>query len=62
MELGAPGWLSCLNIQLLISAQVVISWFMGSSPAPGSALKAGACLGFSLFPPLCHSHVLSLPK
>ena len=30
--LGEPGWLSWLSIQLLISAQVMISWFMGLSP------------------------------
>ena len=25
--LGAPGWLSRLSVQLLVSALVVISWF-----------------------------------
>ena len=35
---GAPGWLSGLNVQLLISAQVVISQLMRSSPASGSVL------------------------
>ena len=35
---GAPGWLSWLSIQLLISARVMVSWFMGSRPESGSAL------------------------
>ena len=39
-RLGAPGWLHLLSIWLLISAQVVISQFMRSSPASGSALTA----------------------
>ena len=45
--LGAPGWLSQLSIQLLISAQVLRgSWVR----APHWALhwQCGACLGFSL--------------
>ena len=29
---GAPGWFSWLSVQLLVSAQVMISWFMSSSP------------------------------
>ena len=36
---GAPGWLSQLSLQLLISAQVMIAAFMGSSPTSGSALS-----------------------
>ena len=35
---AAPGWLSWLSIQLLTSAQVMISWFMGLSPVSGSVL------------------------
>ena len=50
---GAPGWLGWLSIRLLISAQVMISRFVGSSPASGSALTAGA---WSLLP------ILSLPS
>ena len=34
-HLGGPGWLSWLSIRLLILAQVMISWFMGSSPVLG---------------------------
>ena len=42
---GVPGWLSQLNVQLLVSALVMISRFMGSSPTWGCA-----CLGFSSLP------------
>ena len=42
---GAPGWLSQLNVQLLISAQVMISRLMGSSPASGSSLAVQNLLG-----------------
>ena len=31
---GAPGWLSPLSFRLLMSAQVMISPFMKSSPCP----------------------------
>ena len=57
----APGWLGRLSVQLLISAWVLISQFVGSSPLWGSPRwHRGACLGFSLSlsaPPLL---VLSL--
>ena len=33
-ETGAPGWLSRLSVKLLISAQVMISRFVGSSTEP----------------------------
>ena len=36
IQQGAPGWLCWLSIRLLVSAQVVISSFMSSSPASGS--------------------------
>ena len=42
-----PGWLSGLNISFLISAQVMISRFVSSSPELSSALTSGACLVFS---------------
>ena len=42
---GAPGWLSCLSIRFLISAQVMISWFMTLSPASSSALTVQSLLG-----------------
>ena len=48
---GALGWLSGLNIQLLVSAQVVISQFMGSSPASGSVPTAWSLLGILSLPP-----------
>ena len=38
--IGVPGW-------LFISAQVMISQFLGLSPALGSMLTRGNCLGFS---------------
>ena len=41
-------WLSRLSVQLLISARVMISQFVGWSPASGSVLTVQACLGFSL--------------
>ena len=55
-----PAWLSWLSIQLLISAQVVISWFMRLSPTLGSVLTEPAgILPPSLSAPpllaLCHS-------
>ena len=54
--LGEPGWLSRLSVQLLISAQVTISRFVGSSPVSGSALTVRSLLGIlslslSLFAP-----------
>ena len=36
--IGAPGWLSQLSVRLLILAQVMVSWFVGSSLALGSLL------------------------
>ena len=35
-----PGWLSWFSVQVWIWAQVMISQFMGSSPASGSVLTA----------------------
>ena len=57
---GAPEWLSQLSIWLLILAQVMISWFMSSSPASGSVLTA--CFGFCVSISLClfPAHALSL--
>ena len=37
---GASGWFSRLSVQLLISAWVVISWFVSLSPMLGSGLSA----------------------
>ena len=39
-SLGAPRWLSRLVVCLLMSAQVMISQFVSSSPASGSVLMA----------------------
>ena len=39
-QVGVLGWLSRFGIRLLISAQVMTSHFMGSSPVSGSALGA----------------------
>ena len=63
--IGAPGWLSQLNVQLFISAQVVISQFMSSSPASGFTLKVQGLLGIlspplTVPPPLMLSLILSL--
>ena len=66
---AVPGWLSRLSIRLLISAQVMISRFLRSSPVLGSVLTAWSLLRiFSL--PLSlslllshshtHTHTLSL--
>ena len=58
---GAPEYFSWLSIQLLISAQVMISWFVSSSPALGSMLTAWGLLGFlspslsAPYPPLALS-------
>ena len=49
-ERGAPGWLSQLRAQILISAQVMILLCMRSSPAPGSALAAQSLLGILSLP------------
>ena len=38
--MGAPERLSWFSAQLLVLAQVTISQFVSSSPAPGSALTA----------------------
>ena len=55
----APGWLSRLSVQLLVSTQVVISQFVGSSPASGSVLTARSLLGI-FSPSLCPSPLLSV--
>ena len=43
--IGAPGWLNQLSIHLLISAQVMISQFVSSSPKSGFALTVRRLLG-----------------
>ena len=64
---AVTGWLSLLSFCLLILAQVMISWFMGSSSALGSVLTAQSLLGILSLPlslPLTHSceHALSLSQ
>ena len=58
---GAPGWLSGLSVQLLISAQVMMSRFVISSPTSGAALPVRSLLG-SLSLPLPYSRFLSKNK
>ena len=59
----APGWLSQLSIWVSISAQVMISQFVGSSPVLGSALTAWSLCGImSLSLPLSYMLSLSLSK
>ena len=60
-----PGWLIQLGIQVLISAQVRISWFVGSSPVLGSALTVQSLLGIlslSLWPSPALSLSLKINK
>ena len=61
--LGVPGWLNRLSVWLLVSAQVMISWFMGLSPSSGSVITAWSLLGilsFSLSLSLCPSPAYAL--
>ena len=57
---AAPGWLSQLSIRLLVLAQVMISWFLSSSPRLGSALSSQSLLGDSFSPSLSAPPPLSL--
>ena len=41
---GVPWWLSWLSVQLLISVQVMTSWFVSSSPASDFALTVQSLL------------------
>ena len=56
---GTPGCLSRLSVWLSISAQVMISWFVGSSPMSCSVLTAhtepGACFRICVSLSLCPS-------
>ena len=56
-----PGWLRQLSIELLTSAQVMISWFVRSSPTSHSALTAWSLLrilslSLSVCPSPAHTH------
>ena len=55
----APGWLSWFSIQLMVSAQVMVSWFMSSSPTSGSVLTVCSLLGI-LSPSLSAAPLLAL--
>ena len=46
----APGGLSWLTVQLLISPPVMILQFMSSSPTPGSVLTTQSLLGILSLP------------
>ena len=54
--LGEPGWLGHLSVWLLISAQVMMSRFMGFSPGSGSGLTVWSLLGI-----LCLSSLFARP-
>ena len=57
--MGAPWWLSRLGVRLEISAQVIVSWFVQSSPESGCTLTVWTLLGIlSLFPSLSDSPLL----
>ena len=47
---GEPGWLSQLSVGLLVSAQVMISHFVGSSPASSSVPTVQSLLGILSLP------------
>ena len=62
-EEGAPGWLVQLSARLLISAQVMISRFVGSSPASSSVPTVRSLLGIlSLCPSTTHAFSLKINK
>ena len=64
----APGWLSWLSVQILIFAQVMISWFMRWNLESGSVQTAQSLLGILSLPlsltapPPIHMHMLFLNK
>ena len=60
---GTPGWLSRLSTRLLILAQVMISWFVSSSPTLSSVLPVWTLRGIlSLSAPLLLTFSLCLSK
>ena len=56
--MGEHGWLSQLNVRLLISAQVMISTVCGFEPHAGFCTGSAVFLGFSLSPCLSAPHLL----
>ena len=64
---GEPAWLSWLSVRLLVSAQVMISWFVSSSPlglCADSTEPAWDSLSPSLSapPPACSLKIRNLKK
>ena len=62
---GVPGWLSWLSVQLLVLAQVVISWIVSSSLTSVSLLTAWSLLDILSLPfsvPLSCSLSMSLSQ
>ena len=59
---GAPGWLSRLSVQLLMSAQVTISRVREIEPTWDLSLPLSAppLLSLSLFPLLCLYHKVNI--
>ena len=58
LALGMPRWFSWLRIRLLISVQVMILWFMRSSPVSGSVLTMQGLPGILALPlSLLHPHL-----
>ena len=54
LKSGSPGWLIQLSVWLLVSAQVMISQFVSSSPASGPVMSPQSLLGIlSLSLSLC---------
>ena len=64
MKTGAPGWLGRLSVRPSVSAQVVFSRFLSSSPASGSVrgLLALLSLPLSLLLPCSLSFSLKINK
>ena len=58
MRDGMPGWLSWSSIQLLVSAQVTISWNGALNQAPHSARSLVESLSLCPSPTQC-AHALS---
>ena len=63
VSLRGAWWLSWFSVRLLVSAQVLISWFVSLSSSWGSVLAVWGLVGvlsLPLSPPLPHAQYLSL--